>query len=209
METVYTHQNEHTPKEEMRERATNVSFNDMLPAKISNKSAEVYEAKKAFMMSAENIRFIENSNSLASLAALAITSANQNSAKEGLSKYRNQLMHTRIANYHQYTMRTVDQSRKSAEETRRKVVRKVARELWINFCVRGQETPMLEYLHRNLRDEFGEDLEFFYMPNAIEVLVCRNIDGEVSQVDKLEKVHIINHAWQLAQDLVDSYTLSS
>ncbi len=176
------------------------NFSKSLEQKALNQTNKQEEKRKT----AKIIQFYDNSSSLLSLASLALQESEKHLSRLGGVEYKKQLIRTRNVNYHQQYLAKTKQE---VEEQRRAVVRKVARELWINFCVRGQESPMLAYLQTNLRKEFGEDLEFYYNPGSIEVMICRKNDDETKQVMQMEKIDIVNKAWKISLDLVDSYTL--
>ncbi len=173
---------------------------DISPPQEKRASVKVFKNNK------KQLKYIDNSNSLLSLSALALHESQAYSARLGINKYKKQVLDTRIANYHRRSVSALRTTFQAAEEQRLSVIRRVAPQLWTNFCVQGQETHMLSYLHEKLREEFGEDLEFLYIPDCIEVMICRILDDEVKPVEPLEKITILNKAWQLAKDLVDSYT---
>ncbi len=153
---------------------------------------------------ATSLAFVDNSNSLLGLSALALNQSKEADTRIAYTNYNKQLIQTRNINYHSQSYKN---SKESAEAQRKVVVRKVARELWTNFYMRGQETPMLEYLHTKLREEFGEDLIFYYDPSQIEVMIARKIDNKTIPLPQMEKVNIVNHSWKISQELVDSYTM--
>ncbi len=181
---------------------------ESFPNDVKQPQSKVDEAHLAFKLSSQNRKTLETTGSLTSLAALALHESNKITNSIGFNKYNKQLVNTRIINYHQHSMRKLN-SKEVVEEKRRSVVRRVARELWTNFCVLGQKTPMLDYLHKKLKDKYGADLEFYYYPDSLEVVICRIVDGETIPIDKLERINIVNNSWQLAQELVDSYTMSA
>lgn len=128
------------------------------------------------------------------------------SQRPSLDKYKKQLVETRTLIYHQQNLRMLSGKEKTDPIAKRSfIVKKVARELWTNFCVRGQETPMLAHLHSHLRKEYGEDLQFFYLAGSIELVIMRQGEEEMEAIDKLEHINIVNRAWQISQDVVDSY----
>ncbi len=123
-----------------------------------------------------------------------------------LGIYKKQLVETRTLQYHQHNLRLLQEKPLvDPVEKRNFVIKRVARELWTNFCVRGQETPMLHYLHTGLRKEFGEDLQFHYLPGAIELLIMKQGETELEAIDRMEQVNIVNRAWQISQEVVSSY----
>lgn len=101
------------------------------------------------------------------------------SKKSSIAVYKKQLVETRTLIYYQQHLRMLsDKEKKDPEAKRRFVIKRVARELWTNFCVRGQETPMLHFLHEALRKAYNEDLKFYYKPGSIELMIMRPINQE-------------------------------
>ncbi len=129
------------------------------------------------------------------------------SVRPSINEYHKQLVESRSIMYHQQSLRLLSKEELADPVAKRDlVVKKVARELWTNFCVRGQKTPSLDFLHERLKDEFGRDLEFFYRPGSIELIMMRQTEGELKPIDRIEQLDIINKAWELAQEVVGSYT---
>lgn len=123
-----------------------------------------------------------------------------------LDKYKKQLVETRVLIYHQQNLRMLSDKEKADPVAKKNfIIKKVARELWTNFCVRGQETPMLQHLHTNIRKEYGEDLQFYYIPGSIELLIMKQGEAKMEVVGKMEHIDIVNRAWQISQDVVNSY----
>ena len=131
------------------------------------------------------------------------------SMQSSINEYGKQMVESRNIIYHQQNLRMVS-SKDLADPSKKKqfVVKKVARELWTNFCVRGQKTPMLEHLHSLLRKEYGEDLQFHYIPGSIELVIMKQGENGMEAINSLEKTDIINKAWQISQEVVSSYTSS-
>ncbi len=130
------------------------------------------------------------------------------SLRPGIKEYHKQLVESRSLMYHQQTVRMASQEEKTDPVAKRNfIIKKVARELWTNFCVKGQPTPSLGYLHTKLKTEFGEDLEFHYRPGSIELIIMRANKDKVEPIERNEQLDIINKAWQLAQEVVSTYTL--
>lgn len=128
------------------------------------------------------------------------------STRSILDKYKKQLVETRTLIYHQQNLRMLSDKEQTDPVAKKSfVIKKVARELWTNFCVRGQETPMLQHLRSNLRKEYGEDLQFHYLPGSIELVIMKQGEEKMEVVSKVEQITIVNRAWQISQDVVGSY----
>ncbi len=128
--------------------------------------------------------------------------------RPSMKEYHKQLVESRNIMYHAQSLRMISKDELADPEAKRNyVIKKVARELWTNFCVRGQSTPSLDYLHEKLRKEYGEDLEFEYRPGSIELMILRIVDGKLQPVDRIQQLEIINKAWIFSQEVVSSYTM--
>ncbi len=128
--------------------------------------------------------------------------------KAAFRQYNKQLVQSRSVMYHQNNLRMLAENViKKPEEQRLFVIRKVARELWTNFCVRGQESPMLSYLHDKLREKYNEELQFTFKPGTTELIIMRLKDNQYTSLSHEEKVEVVNTAWKLSQEIVSKYTL--
>lgn len=120
--------------------------------------------------------------------------------------YEKQLVNMRSVAYHQHTLRLLNEKPDiTPEEKKRFVIKRVARELWTNFCVRGQKSAMLDHLHESLRKEFNNDFQFHYSPGSIELIIMETIDGETKPLDRTDQVNVINKAWEIALSVVTGY----
>ncbi len=131
--------------------------------------------------------------------------------KQALHKYHKQLITSRTTAFHKHNMQLMGYGTPEEEQAdrRNEVVKMVARELWTNFIARGEKTAMLDYLHENLRKEFGDDLDFAYEANGFELQIFRKNEKGNALVNQKERISIVNRAWQLAAELVESFTLTS
>ncbi len=161
---------------------------------------------------------VQHENTITALANLSTTARNEYdnvqlklydfTRKSALKQYNKQLVQSRSVMYHQHNLRMLAENViTKPEEQRLFVIRKVARELWTNFCVRGQQSPMLDYLHEKLREMYNEDLQFSYKPGTTELIIMRHSEDKLIAVSKEEKVEMVNSAWKLAQEIVAKYTL--
>ncbi len=189
---------------------------------LSSSSLEIVENEQNMQKNLPELIHEKNNenieNTITSLATLSETAqkAQENAQHElynfekraALKKYKKQLVQTRTVLYHQHNLRLLAENViTKPEEQRLFVIRRVARELWTNFCVRGQESPMLDYLHEKLREVYNEDLQFSYKPGTTELIIMRTIDNDLLAVSKEEKVEMVNAAWKLAQEIVAKYTM--
>ena len=130
------------------------------------------------------------------------------STRSIIDQYKKQLVETRTLLFHQQNLRMISENALAdPEEKRLFVIKRVARELWTNFCVRGYETPMLQHLHTKLRNEYGEDLQFYYLPGSTELIIMKKNENEMIPLERMEQVNLVNRAWQISQEVVSSYTI--
>ncbi|MBR3665051.1 MAG: hypothetical protein IKN64_10450 [Desulfovibrio sp.] len=136
-------------------------------------------------------------------AALSATSR-----KTGLNQYKRQLAETRAVLFQKRAMQMIsgDESQQ-AEARRESVLKRVTREFWTNFVVRGEDTAMLRHLQSKLREEFGQDLQFYYPPGDVQMSILRDKENGPEPVEPHIHAAIVNRAWQLARDLVASHML--
>lgn len=128
--------------------------------------------------------------------------------RTSIYKYQKQLIETRKILYHQETLRLFSEDGREDPNVRRDIIiKRVARELWTNLCVRGEETYMLQYMHDALRKEFGEDLEFEYKPGSFDLVILCKIEDNLHPVSSLEQIEMLNYAWKIALNLVETHTL--
>lgn len=126
--------------------------------------------------------------------------------RSGLDQYKRQLAETRAVLYQKRAMQmlTGDENQQ-AEARRASVLRRVTREFWTNFVVKGEETAMLKHLQKSLREEFGQDLQFYYPPGDVQMIILHEGKEGLEPVDASMHASIVNRAWQLARDLVASH----
>ena len=126
-----------------------------------------------------------------------------------LSQYSKQLVASRTMAFHQQTlqMMTPEEERTDPDAKRRLVIQRVARELWTNFSVRGEETPMFRHLCQRLREEYDSSLEFRYRPGSIDLCILRATEDGLVPVSSREKVEMLNRAWKIALQVVESYVV--
>lgn len=94
-----------------------------------------------------------------------------------------------------------------AEARRQAVLKRVTREFWTNFVVRGEETEMLHHLQNKLREEFGQDLQFYYPPGDVQMTILHDSKDGPKPVEPHTHAAIVNRAWQLAREVVSSHMM--
>ncbi|MBE6440999.1 MAG: hypothetical protein J6N67_03885 [Desulfovibrio sp.] len=121
----------------------------------------------------------------------------------GLNKYKRQLAETRTTLFQIQALKLLSgDADKNAEARREFILKRVTREFWTNFVVRGEETGMLLKLQSCLREEFGDDLQFFYPPGDTQMIILHEGEHGPEPVAPGRQACIINRAWQIARDLV-------
>lgn len=123
-----------------------------------------------------------------------------------LYQYQKQLIETRSVIYHKHAEDFLPAKElRTPEEKKAFVISYVAREFWTNFCVQGQDTPMLRHLQKELCKVFNAQYTFLYMPGSIELVIIKNENNETVSISRDEHLAIINKAWDICQDVVSSY----
>lgn len=126
--------------------------------------------------------------------------------KTSIHQYEKQLVETRTMIYHKQTRRLLT-GEELKDPTARKafVISRVARELWTNFCIRGDETAMLAHLQSELCRFFNAKLHFLYIPGSIELVISKEEGETTVPLSREEHYQVINKAWEICQEVVASY----
>ncbi|MDR1777632.1 MAG: hypothetical protein LBR31_07385 [Desulfovibrio sp.] len=128
------------------------------------------------------------------------------SSRHMLMQYQKNLVTSRLMSFHQETLNLMEKEQcRNPEAKRQLVIRRVARDLWTNFTVRGEDTPMLRHLCQRLCCEYGEELRFQHQPGGYELIILRRTDEGFKPVSGSEKIDMVNRAWKIALDVVSSY----
>lgn len=126
--------------------------------------------------------------------------------KTSIHQYEKQLVETRTMIYHKQTRRLLQREGMNDPEARKAfVISRVARELWTNFCIRGEETAMLEHLQKELCRIFDAKLHFLYIPGSIELVISKEEGDTTIPLSRDEHYAVINKAWEICQEVVASY----
>lgn len=126
--------------------------------------------------------------------------------KTSIHQYEKQLVETRTMIYHKQTRRLLQREGMSDPEARKAfVISRVARELWTNFCIQGEETAMLAHLQKELCRIFDAKLHFLYIPGGIELAISKEEGDQIVPLTRDEHYAVINKAWEICQEVVASY----
>lgn len=133
----------------------------------------------------------------------------ETSVRRVFTQYRKQLVASRTLAFHQQTLHMLsrDEERADPEAKRDMVIKRVARELWMNFSVRGEDTPMFRHLCAQLRTEYGADFEFCYQPGSIDLMILQRTESGLVSVNSQQRLDMINRAWKIALEVVASYVV--
>lgn len=135
---------------------------------------------------------------LASIPTYAITL--------GISRHEKQLVEMPTLIYHKQTKELLLKNHINNPKKKKLFISKrIARELWTNFCAQGRNTPMLRHLHAVLRAEYGEDLQFIYPNESIELVIMKKTKNSVKPIVHAEQIKIVDKAWQISQEIVSKY----
>lgn len=126
--------------------------------------------------------------------------------KPCINQYEKQLVETRTMIYHKQTRRLITGEELKDQSARKAfVISRVARELWTNFCIRGEETAMLAHLQKELCEFFNAKLHFLYIPGSIELVISKEEGDAMVPLNRDEHYAVINKAWEICQEVVASY----
>ncbi|MBQ7617616.1 MAG: hypothetical protein IJS50_01950, partial [Desulfovibrio sp.] len=64
---------------------------------------------------------------------------------------------------------------------------------------------MLKHLQARLREEFGQDLRFYYPPGDVQMTILHDTGSGYEEVKPQLHATIVNRAWQIARELVASH----
>ena len=128
--------------------------------------------------------------------------------KSSLGQYKKQIIETRAIMFQKHAMQMISGDASDRAEARRQaVLKRVTREFWTNFVVRGEETEILHHLQSKLREEFGQDLQFFYPPGDVQMTILHDTEDGPKPVEPHVHAAIVNRAWQLAREVVASHMM--
>ncbi|MEG2140919.1 MAG: DVU0524 family FlgM-associated protein [Bilophila sp.] len=94
------------------------------------------------------------------------------------------------------------------EDMKRSImVNRVARELFENLLFTGSDTPMVQEVHDELIQEFGDSLVFQYPPGSLEMVILRKTPKGMEEVSPPFRVDVLERAWALTLAKVDETML--
>lgn len=85
------------------------------------------------------------------------------------------------------------------------VISQVAENLWLNFCAKGKDSPMLRHLQDTLREQYGEALVFKYKQHSNEVFIMLKVKDCFWSLTRTAQLNLLNRARQISQEVVSSY----
>lgn len=93
------------------------------------------------------------------------------------------------------------------EIKRQIMVERVARELFENLLFTESDNPMVAEVRETLDREFGEPLFFQYLTGEADLAVLRDTRDGPQEVSSVEKIHILDRAWNITLAQVDGTML--
>lgn len=122
-------------------------------------------------------------------------------------QYHKQLLATRSMAYQDHITRTMSEEEPdiSPEAKRGMVVHRIARLVFTNMLAIGSDNPLIQAVQRELRKEFGDNLEFHYPPGSLDLVIYRREKGGAQQLSKNEQTDVTSRAWQITLKAVDNY----
>lgn len=126
-----------------------------------------------------------------------------------LHQYDRQLVTSRrLARYRQVMeLASGEEPELTAEERRKIMVERVARELFENLLFTGSDTPLVRDILQELMKQRSEHLLFKYPPGGLQLTILRETDEGFVEVEPFEKQHILDQAWNITLDIVDDTML--
>lgn len=100
---------------------------------------------------------------------------------------------------------TQEELQKEQEELQIAVISQVAENLWLNFCAKGKDSPMLRHLQESLRAQYGDALVFKYNAHSSEVFIMLKVNDCFRSLTRTAQLNLINRARQISQEVVQSY----
>lgn len=126
-----------------------------------------------------------------------------------LHQYDRQLVTSRrLARYRQVMeLASGEEPELTAEERRKIMVERVARELFENLLFTGSDTPLVRDILQELMKQRSENLLFKYPPGGLQLNILRETDEGFMEVESFEKQRILDQAWNITLDIVDDTML--
>lgn len=123
-----------------------------------------------------------------------------------INQYEKQLTTPHAIIHHSKTRQLLtSKNLQSLEEKKHFVIKRVAQKLWENFCLYGNDSPMLRHLYSVIRTEHGKDLQFRYPTKNMKILILEKKENRMVSVSHNVHVSMVNKAWHVSQEVVSSY----
>ena len=122
-----------------------------------------------------------------------------------LRQYERQLINARRLARYRMALRLArgDTDIPDPEETRRRMVEKVAKEMYDHLLFTGSENPVAETIRQELSAQAGTHLHFQYTPGEAALQLVREGGSGPEAVSPHEKARLLDTLWRITLDKVD------
>jgi len=126
-----------------------------------------------------------------------------------LRQYERQLLNARRLARYRMALRLArgDADLPDPEETRRRLVEKVAKELYEHLIFTGSDNPVAESIRKELSVSAGTPLHFQYTPGEAALQLIREGDSGPEAVSPHEKALLLEALWRITLSKVDATML--
>jgi hypothetical protein len=127
-----------------------------------------------------------------------------------LRQYERQLLNARRLARYRMALRLAqgeEEAPEPREVHRRRLVEKVARELYEHLLFTGSENPVAESIRRELSVSAGAHLQFQYAPGEAALQLVREGSSGPEEVSPHEKARLLDTLWRITLAKVDETML--
>ena len=127
-----------------------------------------------------------------------------------LRQYERQLLNARRLARYRMALRLAQGNAEPPESgavRRRRLVEKVARELYEHLLFTGSENPVAEKIREELSATAGTHLHFCYTPGEAALQLVREGSSGPEEVSQLEKARLLDKLWHITLAKVDETML--
>ena len=127
-----------------------------------------------------------------------------------LRQYERQLLNARRLARYRTALRLaqgIEEDPEPKEVRRRKVVEKVARELYEHLIFTGSDNPVAQSIRDELSETAGTRLTFQYTPGEAALLLVKDGGHGPEEVSALEKARLLDRLWHITLARVDQTML--
>ena len=127
-----------------------------------------------------------------------------------LRRYERQLLNARRLARYRTALRLAQgdaEPPEPAEARRRRLVEKVARELYEHLLFTGSDNPVADSIRKELAVVAGADLEFQYAPGEAALRLVREGSAGPETVSPHEKARLLDKLWHITLAKVDETML--